>query len=207
MHAYFNVKPLFTLFVMVFIFAGCSSPRLAPLPSDAVIIAFGDSLTAGYGVNKAASYPQVLQELTGLQVINAGVSGETSTQGLKRLPVLLEQYQPQLVILFEGGNDVLQKRPEEEIKQNLTAMIQLIKQSGADVLLIGVPEKKLFGSSLPLYDQLASELDVPLEEDIVANLMKRPSMKSDFVHFNSQGYAALAQAIYEKLQETGAIQE
>ena len=115
MHAYFNVKPLFTLFVMVFIFAGCSSPRLAPLPCDAVIIAFGDSLTAGYDVNKAASYPKVLQELAGLQVINAGVSGETSTQGLKRLPVLLEQYQPQLVILFEGGNDVLQKRPEEEI--------------------------------------------------------------------------------------------
>ncbi|BCN93172.1 arylesterase [Thiomicrorhabdus immobilis] len=170
-----------------------------------MVIAFGDSLTAGYGVDKSQSYPSILAKLTGLNVVNAGISGETTTQGLKRLPEVLEQHQPKLVILLEGGNDVLQKVAESKIKSNLKQMIQLIKQSGASVLLVGVPEKRLFGSALDLYSELASELEIPLEEDIVASLMKRPSMKSDYVHFNQQGYQAMAEAIYEQLQNRGAV--
>ena len=109
------------------------------------------------------------------------------------------------MILLEGGNDVLQKVSETQIKSNLKQMIQLIQESGVAVLLIGVPEKKLFGSSLDLYSELASEHDIAIEEDIVVSLMKRLSMKSDYVHFNAQGYQAMAQAIYESLQTNGAI--
>jgi len=185
--------------------SSCSQSKLPVLQPDDVVVAFGDSLTMGYGVDKTQSYPSVLASITGLKVINAGVSGETTTEGLERLPKVLETHQPKLVILLEGGNDVLQKVSEPQIKSNLKQMVQLIQQSGSAVLLVGVPEKKLFGNSLDLYSELASEHDIPIEEEIVASLMKRLSMKSDYVHFNAQGYQAMAQAIYEALQSSGAI--
>ena len=186
--------------------SACSEVELPRLAKGDVILAFGDSLTQGYGVKKSESYPSVLQNLTGLKVINAGVSGETSDQGLLRLPKLLDKHQPALVILLEGGNDVLRKVPERVIRQNLAKMIEMAQAKGVPVLLVGVPEKKLFGSSLDLYEELADTYQVPLEDDIVASLVARPSMKSDYIHFNPKGYQALAEAIYEKLQDAGAVE-
>ncbi len=200
-----TIPGLFILFISILCLSSCSSHKLPTLKSDDVILAFGDSLTAGVGVQKSESYPTVLAQLTGLQVINAGVTGETTTEGLKRLPELLNKYKPGLVILLEGGNDVLQKVPESQIKANLAKMIQSIQNSGSAVLLVGAPEKKLFGNSLELYAELANEFNIPIEEDIVANLMKRLSMKSDYVHFNQQGYQAMAEAIYKQLISSGAI--
>jgi len=199
------VTLVLSIVASVLLLSSCSQAKLPLLQTEDVVVAFGDSLTAGYGVDKTQSYPSVLANITGLKVINAGISGETTAEGLERLPEVLETHQPKLVILLEGGNDVLQKVSEPQIKSNLKQMIQLIQQSGAAVLLVGVPEKKLFGSSLELYSELASEHDIPIEEDIVASLMKRLSMKSDYVHFNALGYQAMAQAIYEALQTSGAI--
>ena len=201
-----TIPGLFILFISILCLSSCSSHKLPTLKSDDVILAFGDSLTAGVGVQKSESYPTVLAQLTGLQVINAGVTGETTTEGLKRLPELLNKYKPGLVILLEGGNDLLQKIPESKIADNLRQMIQTIQQSGSSVLLVSVPEKKLFAGSLDLYTDLADEFQVPLEEDIVSNLLMRPSMKSDYVHLNEQGYAELAKAIYAVMQESGAIE-
>lgn len=199
------VKAVLSLIVSVFLLTSCSQPQLPALQMNDVIVAFGDSLTVGYGVKQNQSYPSVLAKMSGLKIINSGISGETTLQGLERLPSVLEQYNPKLVILLEGGNDVLQKIPEPQIKANLAKMIQIIQSSGSAVLLVGVPEKKLFGSSLDLYSELANEFNIPLEQDIVASLIKRPSMKSDYVHFNALGYQALAQAIYEAMQTSGAI--
>jgi acyl-CoA thioesterase-1 len=96
-----------TLFIGVLLLTGCSDPKLSEIPRNATILAFGDSLTVGVGASYAESYPVVLTELSGRKVINAGVSGETTTQGLQRLPGLLEQHEPELVLLLEGGNDIL----------------------------------------------------------------------------------------------------
>lgn len=202
---YSKVKTLLFLSVLSLLLQACSKPELAELNNNATVLAFGDSLTFGYGVKPHQSYPAVLAQMTGLKVVNAGVSGETTQQGLKRLATELDKNQPTLVILLEGGNDVLRKVSEPQIKANLAQMIELIQSYGAQVVLIGVPEKKLFGSSLPLYEELADEYDLALEEDIIANLIKRPSMKSDFVHFNAKGYEALAAAVFELLQQHGAL--
>ena len=199
------VTIILSLVMSALFLSSCSQAKLPVLQPEDVIVAFGDSLTAGYGVDKNQSYPIVLANMTGLKVINAGISGETTAEGLERLPEVLETYQPRLVILLEGGNDVLQKVSESQIKSNLKQMIQLIQQRDTGVLLVSVPERKLFGSSLALYSELASEYAIPIEEDIVVSLMKRLSMKSDYVHFNAQGYQAMAQAIYESLQTNGAI--
>lgn len=189
---------------LLLVITGCSREHQT-LQNDAVILAFGDSLTEGYGVKPSQAYPSVLQQLSGHKVINAGVSGETTDKGLARLRVLLEQESFDLVILFEGGNDILQKRPYQTIKQNLKKMIELLQAEQKQILLIGVPEKRLFASSAAFYKELAEQYELPIEEDIVGDLMIRPSMKSDYVHLNAKGYRQLVKTIYQKLVNSGAL--
>ena len=95
---------------------GCSEKQLSKLSNDATILAFGDSLTQGVGVKANQSYPTVLAGLTNLQVINSGVSGEVTGEGLIRLQQVLETQQPDLIILLEGGNDILRNHPSSQIK-------------------------------------------------------------------------------------------
>lgn len=193
------------LFTSLFTLTACSEPPFEKLEESAVIVAFGDSLTQGVGVSIEHSYPAVLQSLSGYKVVNAGVSGETTAQGRVRFAKVLEQEQPQLVVLLEGGNDFLKKIPREKTQENLASMIALAQANDVKVLLVGVPEKGIFLSSAALYESLAEQWNVPLENDIVGHLMRRTSMKSDYVHFNEKGYQKLAEAIYLKLQESGAI--
>jgi lysophospholipase L1-like esterase len=168
-------------------------------------VAFGDSLTAGKGVTIEDAYPAKLTQILGVTVINAGVSGETTEGGLKRLPGVLKKHKPDLVILFEGGNDILRNYDLRETKTNLDAMITQIKQHGAEVALVAVPRKALFSGSAKLYSELAEQHELPLQDNIVAKLLKTPGMKSDGVHFNKAGYQAFAEAIGELLKDRGAI--
>jgi len=190
--------------VLVLLLVACGKTELTKLDENSVVLAFGDSLTAGLGVNKSDAYPAELAQMLGVTVINAGVSGETTVQGLKRLPIELETHTPDLVILFEGGNDILRNMDLTLTKQNLNAMIDLIEQAGAEVVLVAVPRKALFSSAAKLYPELAKEHDIPLQKDIVATLLKQPAMKSDSVHFNEAGYRAIAEAVKKLLEKHGA---
>lgn len=181
-------------------------PRLEPLTPDAVILAFGDSLTFGSGAHPEASYPAILQQLTGRNVINAGVPGEISSAGLERLPELLDEHQPALLILCHGGNDFLRKLDKAQTSANLRAMIQLAQTRGIGVVLVAVPQPKLmFMEGAELYLHLASEMNLPLEDAIVAEVESDNSLKSDPIHPNGEGYRRMAQAIAELLKEAGAI--
>jgi lysophospholipase L1-like esterase len=189
------------------IVAGCGEPQpdLRPLSEKAVILAFGDSLTSGTGAEPSQSYPVVLTRLSGHKVINAGVPGEMSAEGLKRLPTLLKENHPELVILIHGGNDWLRKRPPAAIQKNLEAMVRLIHRQGAQVMLVGVPRPALLLSNNAAYRELATSLGVPVENDILVDILKSREMKSDAVHPNAQGYAKLAQAIFAFLKERQAL--
>jgi len=170
------------------------------------ILALGDSLTYGFGANPSESYPALLSEMTGLRVINAGINGETSKEGLVRLPKLLEDPSIKLMILFFGGNDIMQRRSREELKQNLKTMIQLAKQKHIDVLLISVPNIGLFGlSPLSLYKEVAEEENIPLLSGMLADILSQPSLKNDQIHPNGSGYKKMAERIYETLKEHGWI--
>lgn len=187
----------------------CSGPdaghsRLAP---DAVVLAFGDSLTHGTGAGKADGYPARLAELIAREVINAGVPGELSGAGHQRLPALLDRHQPALVILCHGGNDILKKRDPEATAANLRAMIDQSRAAGAEVLLLAVPEPGLLPTAPPFYEQVADESGTPIMTDILADILSSPSLKADAVHPNKAGYAEMARAIAEKLRRTGAIQD
>jgi acyl-CoA thioesterase-1 len=200
------LKPLW-LYVLAGI-AACSdsAPSLAPLDAEAIILAFGDSLTYGTGAGREASYPAVLQELTGMQVINAGVPGEVTAEGLARLPGLLEQHRPALVILCHGGNDMLRRVNAEAVYGNLEAMIDRAHAHGAEVLLVGVPQPRLlFLEPAEIYDRLANDRHLVYLRDALPQLESDAGMKSDPIHLNREGYRRLAVAIHELMEAAGAV--
>jgi lysophospholipase L1-like esterase len=191
--------------LLVFGLQGCSDARLEPLSEDAVILAFGDSLTVGVGTDAQQNYPSVLAQLSGRKVVAAGVSGEVSAQGRERLAIELARVRPDLLILLHGGNDILRNRSAAELKANLEAMIGLARQEGVQVVLLGVPEKSLFSDAAPVYVELAEQHDLVFIEDLLSDLLRDSSMKSDAIHLNTQGYRALAEGIYRVLQQEGAL--
>ncbi len=203
-----NSLPVLLLAIFVgALVTACSAdkPRLSPLDSDAIILAFGDSLTFGTGASKSESYPQVLAELTGHTVINAGVPGETTAGGLARLPRVLEETKPDLVILCLGGNDFLRRLDSAQTRSNLTRMIQMIRGANVPVVMIAVPQLRLISNSDPLYQELAKELKLPLENEILADALRDRDLKSDPIHLNAKGYRRMAEAIAELLKTSGAV--
>jgi lysophospholipase L1-like esterase len=196
---------LFALLAL-FLLAACDrAPTLPKLNSHDVIVAFGDSLTHGTGANTNDAYPAVLAALTGRTVINAGVPGDTTSSGLERLPAVLDEYKPRLVLLCLGGNDMLRKQPEAATENNLRLLVKTIRASGAEVVLISVPEPKLFGGTPDFYSRLAEDLKLPLEQDVFNEVLKDNRLKSDPIHANAAGYRVVAERLAEFLRETGAL--
>jgi acyl-CoA thioesterase-1 len=192
--------------LLILLIAGCArQPALTHLPPDAVILAFGDSLTYGNGVPPNQSYPAVLAELTGRKVVRSGVPGEVSKDGLKRLDKVLADVKPGLVILCHGGNDVLRRMNPTQTEANLKEMIRRIRAHGAQVALLAVPKIGLFPEAWDYYERIGDEMQVPVEYDILSDLESDATMKSDRVHFNSAGYRKLAEATRAMLQEAGAL--
>ena len=179
----------------------------AALPDGSTILALGDSLTAGYGADATAAYPAVLAGFTGWQIINGGVSGNTSAQALARLPALMRR-QPQLVLVSIGGNDFLRKVPEADTRSNIRQIVQQIKAAGVPAVLVAVPyftTGALFGrlSEHPMYEELAAELNVPLLKGAWAEVLGDKKLKSDQIHANAQGYRVFAEKMWAFLKQQG----
>ena len=192
-----NRKWTFLLLIIALVFLqACSDEKQKfKLADSAVILAFGDSLTFGTGANPEQSYPAQLAKLTGRTVINAGVPGEISEKALERLPELLNKHHPQLVILCHGGNDLLRKLNVAELELNLGKMVDLIQQSGADVLLVSVPKPGLLMQASPVYQRIAEDKDVAIEDGIIAKVEAEIEWKSDPIHPNAIGYKKIAEQL------------
>ena len=187
--------------------AGCGDrvPQLPPLGANDVIVAFGDSLTYGTGAEERESYPAVLAQLIGRPVVRAGVPGEVTAQGLRRLPSVIDEHRPRLVIVCLGGNDMLRKIGEGEIKRNLRDMLKMLSQSGIAAVLVGVPKPSLVMSAPGFYAELAREFGVPYESEIVTSVLRAADMKADPIHPNARGYRKMAEALAQLLREAGAL--
>lgn len=198
---------IFILTLVCSVLLACSSdnPKISQLPSGATILAFGDSITYGTGAGRDESYPTILETLSGRKVINAGIPGEITTEGKKRLPDLLDEYLPDLLILCHGGNDMLRQMNGKVTQENLRAMIRVTQSRDIPVILISVPKPALFLSSADGYEKIAEELGVPIEDDILADILSDNALKSDHIHPNAKGYKMLAEGVYKLLQETGAF--
>ncbi len=193
--------------------AACSRkpPTAAALSSGSTVLALGDSITFGTGADSAAAYPGQLAALTGWNVVNAGVPGDTAAQATERLPMLLADHKPALVIVSAGGNDFLRRLPAAETEGALRTSIQLARDAGAQVLLVAVPQPSIgaaLGAGLsdhPLYAKLADELKLPLHANGWATVLGNEKMRSDQIHANAAGYRAFAEGLAATLSSIGFL--
>lgn len=201
-----TLRRLPPLFLAALVAACGPAPQLEPVAPDATLLAFGDSLTRGVGADPAESYPAVLAGLSGREVVNAGVPGELSGEGRKRLPAVLDRIRPALLLLCHGGNDLLQRVPADRLRENLLGMVRTARARDIPVVLIGVPKPAVFGSgSAGVYHEVAETLEVPLLAEALAEIERDAGLKSDPIHPNARGYRRLAEAVHRLLVERGAL--
>jgi lysophospholipase L1-like esterase len=191
---------------MTLIVACPLSVGLPKLERDDVVLAFGDSITFGTGAAPHESYPAVLEKIIGRRVVNAGVPGEVTSEGLARLPKVLEREKPALVIICLGGNDLLRGMNKKQAADNIREMIRLTVQYGAAVILIGTPALGLSVSPEPFYREIAMEMNVSLEENILSDILSDNALKADLIHPNAAGYRRLAKAVADLMKKNGAIE-
>ena len=192
--------------VILTVTSSCSDKtQLQALDENTTILAFGDSLTYGTGTSNDKAYPAVLERLINRKVVNAGIPGEISSKGLSRLPNLIKQLQPGLIIICHGGNDILRKLDLNKTSNNIQQMIDLARQNNSQVVLIGVPEFGLFLESSPIYQALAKNNQLPIADDILGDILAKTSLKSDHIHPNAMGYQMLAKHIALLLKQSGAF--
>ncbi len=192
--------------------AACGGGQKAqPLPPGTVVLAFGDSVTFGTGAAPGEDYPTRLAAITGWNITNAGVSGDTAEAAKGRIRAALEQSAPALVIVELGGNDFLRRRPEGQIREDLRKILAEVRAAKIPVVLVAVPRFSLLGAAvgaLPdaeLYEQLAEEEKVPLVPKVFARILSDPGLKSDQIHPNAEGYRQLAEGIAESLRDAGFL--
>ncbi|MEY3783950.1 MAG: hypothetical protein RLZZ230_272 [Candidatus Parcubacteria bacterium] len=158
------------------------------------VVLFGDSLAAGVGSTAGNSIAQRLEKDLGQPVINLGVSGDTTSDGLARIDLILKA-DPKVVIILLGGNDAIQQVPVTETFINLSEIIQQIMKSGAAVVLVAEPGG-LFGSQYEKeYERLASEHRTFFVTNILSGLLAHPQYMSDYIHPNDAGYEIAASRI------------
>ncbi|MGA2774935.1 MAG: GDSL-type esterase/lipase family protein [Candidatus Omnitrophota bacterium] len=178
---------------------GCTKREIANTASRGKnIICFGDSITFGYGANTGEDFPTQLGKLIDMPVINAGVSGDTSTEGLERLDSDVLQKDPYLVLIEFGGNDFIKNVPEEVTTRNTEEMIDRIQAQGAMVALIDISAGMFMGRYRGLFARIAARKKAIFIPSILDKIITNPSMKSDFLHPNAAGYREIALRIQNK---------
>src|ERR1700694_50886 len=201
-----SASRLVLLALFALLAAGCGErPKLERLPENAVVLAFGDSLTFGIGANEDESYPAHLEKLIGRRVVRAGVPGEVTAQALARLPATLDEYQPRLLLLCIGGNDFLRRLDMRQAENNVRAMVKLARGRGVGVVLIGTPEPGFTLSPPGFYAAIAKEFRVPYDAAAVRDVLKDENLKSDPIHPNARGYRVIAERLAYSLKKGGAI--
>jgi acyl-CoA thioesterase-1 len=175
------------------------------------LLIIGDSLSAGYGVDAQQSWVSLLEarlkeEDYGYRVINASISGDTTTGGLGRLPQALAAHQPGIVLIELGGNDGLRGTPIKVMRKNLSKMIELSQDVGAHVILAGMQIPPNYGPAYTtdfssIYPQLADEYDAGLIGFFMQNVaLNSGLMQADGIHPNADGQPVLLDNVWPALK-------
>jgi acyl-CoA thioesterase-1 len=191
--------------------AAATSATAPPVKSVAKIVAFGDSLTIGYGLSPEESYPALLEKRLAAdgfnyEVVNAGISGDTTADGVRRIDWSLDQGNVKIVILELGANDILRGQPIAEMKKNLGAIIERVKARGAQVLLAGMEAPTNSGIDYRrwthgAFSDLAKAHNVPIIPFFLDRVAGIQSLnQADGIHPNAQGTRIVADTVYQYLK-------
>lgn len=197
--------------LLVLTLAGCSRPREAPIAAGERVLVLGDSISAGYGVRPEQAWPVLLASETGWSIINAGVSGHRTTDGLARLPALLDEHAPHAVIVELGGNDMLRGVAESQIVANLESILAMVRERKARPILIAVPRPSAIAVALSslapaeFYERVADEAGAPLVSRALSAVLSDPSNRLDPLHPNAAGHRELARRFAAEMRELGLV--
>jgi lysophospholipase L1-like esterase len=196
---YSVLRTLKILLLALPLLAGCRR-EIPNLDSPGTtIVAFGDSITAGYGADgPGTTYPERLAERIGRPVINAGFPGDTTADALARIEPVLAQ-DPWLVIVELGGNDLLQQVPIDRTEANLSAIIERLLAARTVPVLIEIHGPFGGGRYADLFERLGDKYHVPVLEDALPDILSDRTLRSDEIHPNAAGYAKLAAAVSDEL--------
>lgn len=165
------------------------------------VIAFGDSLTAGYGAQEGQDYPSQVEAIIGHEIVNAGRSGDTTADALRRLDEDVLTRDPRIVIVGLGGNDFLRGEAIARTEENLRTIVRRIQEAGAMVILLGFEFPSLSANYAAMYERVAADEKCLLVDDVIDGIMNDKSLKSDEIHPNAAGYRLMAERIAEPTRE------
>ena len=165
------------------------------------LVAFGDSLTAGYGAGPGEDYPSRLSALVHQPIVNAGVSGDTTESALARIDADVLDRNPRVVLVGLGGNDFLRRVDIAATEANLRTIVRKIEARGAMVVLLGFRFPNIGPTYESMYDRVAKDEGCLLVPDMLAGILRDPSLKSDEVHPNGRGYALMAERVAGPLEK------
>lgn len=180
----------------------CAAPAPVPVAEIPTVLVFGDSLSAGYGIDVDQSWTSLLQSRLAAQgyehrVVNASISGETTEGGATRIDSALKNFAPEVVVIALGGNDGLRGFPPARMKSNLETMIRASLDSGAEVVLLGIRIPPNYGQRYTeafeqVYRDLATELDLPWIEFFMEGIaLNEALMQDDGIHPNAEAQPVL----------------
>ena len=193
-------KVIITLIIiagLAYLFMGKKEIKNFP-NSNQNIVAFGDSLTAGYGAPKGKSYPDYLGQRLNRPVINMGVSGELAVQAATRLPEVLAQ-QPYMVLIEFGGNDFMQQRSAQAAVEAVSQLVDAVQEAGAIAVIVDIGGPGM-GKYTTAYKKIAKEKGAIFVPGILNGIFAKRAFKSDAVHPNAAGYEQVADKVYQKIK-------
>jgi acyl-CoA hydrolase len=210
------IKRLLVAATLLLLAACGSGQQFTALSANANVVVLGDSLTYGTGATSGEDYVSLLSNSTGWNIMNAGIPGNTSADGLDRLDALLAPHDDgsqkiDLLIVELGGNDFLRHIPEAETVHNLSAILAKSKARSINTVLIAIPKFSPIGAALgsledhPLYEKLAEQTNTPLVEDVFSDVLAKNSLKADPVHPNADGYRIVASGLKSALSDLGLL--
>ena len=171
------------------------------------LLVMGDSLSAAYGIDPQAGWVSLLERKLGkgYTVINASISGETTSGGAARLPELLKQHRPDIVLLELGGNDGLRGLSPQQMKVNLAKMIERSRAEGARVLLLGIEVPPNYGPAYTnafrnVFTQLADEYDLPLVPFLLEDVDLDSMLQADGIHPTAEAQPIILANVWAKLE-------
>ena len=167
--------------------------------SGQTVVAFGDSLTAGYGAGKDKAYPAVLGRMINRPVVNLGLSGDTAANAPARLPQVL-QVNPYMVLIEFGGNDFMRSVPFDQTEQAMRQIVDEVQSAGAVAVLVDTGGYPGMSRYTKLYKQIAKEKQALFVPGILDGIFGKSKYKADPIHPNAAGYEIVAQKVHKAIK-------